>query len=157
VYLNLIYRSTDGGLTWQKGNDPFGNQTPVNALTFDTSGTLYAAFPGMGFYVSKDRGNSWTRMGTPTTQLVNNGLGASISAVTALGSAGTVVTELSQVANAGFVSKLSADGATLEFSTYLRAHATPEVFQFYAGEPAPMIGQTFISGVTLDQQENVVL
>lgn len=74
--------------------------------------------------------------------------------MSALGAAGTVVAELSQVANAGFVSKLSADGATLEFSSYLRAHATPEVFQFFAGEPAAMLGQTYIA---LDKQGNVVL
>jgi hypothetical protein len=44
--------------------------------------------------------------------------------LTAAGLAAPSFTVVSQIGTAGFVSKLSADGSTLLYSTYLRAHAT---------------------------------
>ncbi|HWB85389.1 MAG TPA: SBBP repeat-containing protein [Bryobacteraceae bacterium] len=154
VYLGMSIRTTDGGVTWTPVNPPFSS-TGVYLVSIDPGGTLYVPFPGAGIYVSHDRGATWTLTGTPTPQSPNGGPG--INVLLASGSSGTLLAELNQVATAGFVSKLSADGATLEFSTYLRAHASVEGFPLFAAEPAAMTGQSWISGVALDPAGNIVV
>ena len=156
VYLGMSIRSTDGGLTWTAVHPPF-DVGSVNLVSIDPVGTLYVPIPAAGIYVSHDRGETWSVTGTPTPQFTPGGRGPGMNALTALGSSGALIAELNQLATAGFVSKLSADGATLEFSTYLGAHASMEGFPLFAAEPAAMSGQSWISGVALDPAGNILV
>jgi uncharacterized protein (TIGR03437 family) len=156
VYLGLALRTMDGGVTWQAVRAPF-DVTTVYQLAIDPSGTLYVPVAAAGLYVSRDHGVTWTVTGTPTPQLTPGGRGAGVNLLTALGSSGVLIAELNQIATAGFISKLSADGATLEFSTYLRAHATPEFVPLVSAEPVALSGQNWIAGIALDPMGNIVV
>lgn len=156
VYLGMSIRSTDGGATWTSVHGPF-DAGSVYQVLIDPSGTLYVPIPASGIYVSHDHGDTWTVTGTPTPQFTPGGRGPGVNALAALGSSGALIAELNQIATAGFVSKLSADGATLEFSTYLRAHASTEFVPLFAAEPQAMAGQSWISGVALDPAGDIVV
>ena len=55
-----IFRSTDGGRSWQQAPSP---EATVAALTVAPSGTLYAATVDGGFFRSVDGAASWSRVG----------------------------------------------------------------------------------------------
>jgi uncharacterized protein (TIGR03437 family) len=129
----------------------------VYLVAIDASGTLYVPIPAAGIYVSHDRGETWTVTGTPSPQFTPGGRGIGMNSITALGSPGALIAELNQIATAGFVSKLSADGATLEFSTYLGSHASPDGFPLYQAEPPAMAEQSWIAGIALDAAGNIVV
>jgi uncharacterized protein (TIGR03437 family) len=69
----------------------------------------------------------------------------------------TLFTVINQVGTAGFVSKLSADGSSLAYSTYVRAHATLAVPTTLAAEPNAFYQENWISGLALDSAGNVVV
>jgi uncharacterized protein (TIGR03437 family) len=57
---------------------------------------------------------------------------------------------------AGFLSKISADGSTLEYSTYLRGHqSTPGSIVF--NEPSLLLAQNWISGLALDSAGDAIV
>lgn len=58
-----VYRSVDGGETWQESGEGLPDGT-VNALAAHSSleNIVYANSSGKGIYISKDRGDSWTRI-----------------------------------------------------------------------------------------------
>jgi uncharacterized protein (TIGR03437 family) len=145
-YDSLALRSLDGGATWSGFPSlPGGNSTAPIAV--DPSGTLYATVSGT-IYVSRDHGGTWAPTGTtgPT----------GFNLVTA-GSAGALYTEVNEVGTAGFLSKFSADGSTLSYSTYLRGHASLEVPVFYASEPNVFLSENWVGGIALDPAGNVVV
>lgn len=53
-----LFRSEDGGETWEKVSDE-----PVTSLAVDASGTLYAATPEGSLVRSADQGRTWGDLG----------------------------------------------------------------------------------------------
>ncbi|MEI9975218.1 MAG: SBBP repeat-containing protein [Ignavibacteriota bacterium] len=79
-----------------------------------------------GFVVSRDHGSTWTSVAP------SDPVGFYLYAA---GSAGTLYGIANELGTAGFVTKLSADGSTIAYSTYLSGHATRKYGPFYASEP----------------------
>jgi len=157
IYDGLAYRSSDGGVTWTAlPAAPFGSAY-VTSIAVDPSGTLYATPTGAGIYASHDHGQTWTAIGSflPTW---TGDLGGTniISMVGAPGTANLYATVYAYQ-TAGFVSKLSADGSTIEYSTYLRGHPGFGESIAYESEPGNMILDNWISGIALDGAGNVVV
>jgi uncharacterized protein (TIGR03437 family) len=149
-YNGLTLRSSDGGATWSAFPSLPGKST-TGTLAVDPTGILYAEVSplnlGAGFYVSHDHGTTWASVASSTPVSFN---------LTATGS-GTLFTVVNQLGTAGFVSKLSADGSTFAYSTYLRGHATLSISTIYAAEPNVFYQQNWISGIALDPAGNVVV
>ena len=138
IYNGLYSRSVDGGVTWSSiGGLPFASAN-VSAFAVDQAGNLYAAVSGTTMFLSRDHGQTWTAIGSPTSPAAPETFSPSVIAIVPAGSSGTVYATLLQVATSGFVSKLSADGSTLEYSTYLRGHASTQPFPIFSAEPAIM-------------------
>jgi uncharacterized protein (TIGR03437 family) len=157
VYDGLQYVSADGGVTWTVLPTPPPFSSSVNTFAVDPSGTLYAAVAQSTLYVSHNHGQSWTAIGSPTPSWTGEEGGPAVSSIVPAGTEGVVYTTINQAGTAGFVTRLSADGSTLEYSTYLRGHTTLEPFFDYAAEPAAMILQNWISGIALDPAGNVIV
>jgi len=169
VYNGLAFRSSDAGLTWTAlPSSAVGATPPV--LAVDASGTLYAS-TGSGVFVSHDRGQTFTAIGSPyypnIASIVPAGSGGTLFAALTnqTGSAGVSPGITSFVYNggpmefntSGFVSKLSADGSTLEYSTYLRGHPATNVGPAFVAQPAVIQTQNWISGIALDASGNVLV
>ena len=156
IYDGLSYQSSDGGVTWNPLlAPPFS--TNISALAVDPSGNLYAAVVANSIYVSHDRGQSWTALSAPTPTWTSVGQGPTVISIVPAGSTGTLYTTVNTTGTAAFVTKLSADGSTLEYSTYLRGHSELEQTTSYAAEPATMLLQNWIDGIALDASGNVIL
>jgi photosystem II stability/assembly factor-like uncharacterized protein len=56
AHAGAIYRSTDGGLSWQ---EVFGSSATVSGLLVSAPGTAYAALAGQGVVRSTDGGATW--------------------------------------------------------------------------------------------------
>ncbi|HEX5230379.1 MAG TPA: SBBP repeat-containing protein [Bryobacteraceae bacterium] len=153
IYNGLTDRSTDGGVTWSAINAPAAN---LSAMAVDADGVLYAAFFN-GNYVSHDHAQTWT----PTGSFLPHGIypagSTSIATLVAAGAGGTVYASTNQVATSGFVTKLSADGSSIVFSTYLRGHASMQPFVTYAAEPGSVYNQSGVSAIALDAAGNAVV
>jgi uncharacterized protein (TIGR03437 family) len=169
VYDGLAFRSTDGGVTWSALRASPAS-TNTSALAVDSSGTLYAA-NSTGLYTSHDHGQTWTAIGSPANPNVN--------AIVPVGSSGTLYASMKtqtgfqanslgisiaynlaltfQGTTAGFLSKLSADGATLQYSTYLRGHSAGQTSSILISEPNDFQTQGWISGVALDAAGDIVV
>ncbi len=135
VYDGLSFRSVDEGVTWSPINPPPGANSNVSALAVDAGGTLYAAFAGQGMYLSRDHAQTWTAISSVIPAVSFEALGPGVSNLVPAGSSGTLYATTDQVATSGFVTKLSADGSSIVYSTYLRGHASLESSVFYAAEP----------------------
>jgi len=59
-----IYKSDDGGNTWQNAGAGMEPNSSISAIVFDpvNSGTVYASDLLSGVYVSSDSGNTWTKI-----------------------------------------------------------------------------------------------
>ena len=150
VYDGLSFLSKDGGVTWTPITTPPPGQAPT-LLALDPSGAVYASST-TGVYVSHDRAQTWTALSpsVPPPSSVAGGL-------VPVGSTGTLFVATNQVATAGFVSKLSADGSALEFSTYLRGHASLLLGAQYAAEPGVFTTENWISGIVLGAAGNATV
>jgi uncharacterized protein (TIGR03437 family) len=155
VFEGFTVKSVDGGITWQTVTSPFGN-AGTGPILGDGAGNLYVAVSPGGVFVSHDHGVTWTPVGYPGGPSIpaNNVVSASIALA---GSSGTIYATVSLTASSGFVSKLSADGGTLEFSTYLRSHASLHTFPDFSAEDNAMLQQSWISGIGLDPAGNIVV
>lgn len=155
-----VYRSVDSGTTWtQTAVPPADNNIAFGPFTVDPSGTLYLVVSVTNqIFVSRDHAQSWTATGSfiPvwTSYLC---CAPMIQSLVPAGSTGALYATTNQLATSGFVTKLSPDGSSIVFSTYLRGHASMEFFVDYAAEPAAMITQNSISGIALDPAGNVVV
>lgn len=73
-----IYRSSDGGNTWELKNNGYStlleDYKNFNTLITTTSGTLYASSDGEGVYASTDNGDTWTRSLTGLTNKYVEGI-----------------------------------------------------------------------------------
>jgi hypothetical protein len=155
IYDGLVAKSVDGGQTWSPIANPFRNSV-INTMAVDSAGNVYVDIAGSGLFVSHDRAQTWTAVGYPGGPGITGANGIGLKSI-APASPNTLYVTANQQAAAGFVSKLSADGSTLEFSTYLRGHASLESFPQVAGEPAGMLLQNEISGVALDGAGDIVV
>jgi len=155
LYDGLRFRSADGGVTWTPiPPPPFGTST---TLAVDPSGTLYAA-GGQGIFVSHDHAQTWTAAGSfipPPAYLTN--LAAGVTSLVPAGSTATLYAITNQVATSGFVTKLSADGSSIVYSTYLRGHPSTEFFPIFIAEPGVFTTQNWISSLALDAAGNATV
>ena len=53
-----VFRSTDDGTTWLKHNDGLTNAEPINAMTFNSTGSFYSALSS-GLFCSVNDGINW--------------------------------------------------------------------------------------------------
>jgi uncharacterized protein (TIGR03437 family) len=169
VYDGLSFRSLDGGVTWSPINPPPGVGSNSNSpMAVDPSGALYIAVPGQGNYVSHDHAQTWTAIDSFIPPFANEALGPSIASITPVGSgtiyaatdqtsSGGIGINISQGATSGFVTKLSADGSSIVYSTYLRGHTSMESSVFYAAEPNVFQTQNWIGAIALDAVGNATV
>ena len=149
VYDGLSFRSVDGGVTWSPINPPPGVSSSSNAIAVDPKGTLYVAAGFHVMYLSRDHAQTWIAIGSFIPPTV-------ISIVPA-GSTGTLYGSTNQIAASGFVTKLSADGSRILYSTYLRGHASTESGIDYLAEPGVILMQNWISAIALDAAGNATV
>jgi uncharacterized protein (TIGR03437 family) len=171
VYYGLQNKSADGGVTWTAlAPLPGATASGASAFAVDPSGTIYASgpWPTNGMFVSRDRAQTWTATGSPTAaaNCENASFCSAVSSIVPAGSSGVVYSVVTPaifvpgsqaaVATAGFLSRISADGSTLEYSTYLRGH---EVLEAYgaANEPTLMFLQNWIAGLAIDSAGDVIV
>ena len=157
IYDGLGFRSVDGGITWSAIKPPPGANPVGNAVGLDSSGTLYVAIGGQGNFLSRDHAQTWTAIGSFIPQWSNESAGPVVVSLVPAGSSGALYATTNQVASSGFVTKLSADGSSIVYSTYLRGHASMESFPIFAAEPDPFLSQTWISAIALDAAGNATV
>jgi len=137
-------------------NPPPGPGLNFITLAVDPIGTLYATVSGQGIYVSRDRAQTWTAIGTFIPPPKFEALGPGVNAIVPVGSTGTLYGTTNEVATSAFVTKLSADGSSILYSTYLRGHATLESSVEYAAEPN-ILGENWIAAIALDAAGNATV
>lgn len=157
LYDGLIYRSVDGGVTWSSiGPSPVSGSN-TSAVAVDPSGTLYGAVYASGVFISRDHAQTWTATGSLAPASTPPALGTSIVSLVPAGSNGTLYAIVNQAGTSGFVTRLSPDGSSIVYSTYLRGHASLEAYVLYAAEPGVFQTQNWISSIALDAAGNVVV
>jgi uncharacterized protein (TIGR03437 family) len=156
VYDGYSMRSVDGGVTWTPTTPPPGANSNSGVLAVDPTGTLYAV-SASGIFVSHDHAQTWTAIGSFIPPPGFEAAGPGITGIVPAGSTGTLYAATNQVATSGFVTKLSADGSSIEYSTYLRGHASMESSVFYAAEPGVFPMQNWISAIALDAAGNATV
>jgi hypothetical protein len=155
TYDGLRFRSVDGGVTWSPIKPPPGVTSA--ALAVDPSGTLYAAAGAQGNFLSRDHAQTWTAIGSFIPPSAFESFSPGVTSIVPAGSAGTLYTTINQVATSGFVTRLSADGSSIIYSTYLRGHASMESIVIFAAEPAVFLTQTWITAIALDAAGNATV
>jgi uncharacterized protein (TIGR03437 family) len=150
-YNGLTSRSVDGGLTWTPlPPSPASGGTAA----IDAGGTLYASVYQSGIYVSRDHGQTWTPAGSPANAVPVGSLVAPGSSGTLYGTYG-VNSQNGQTS--GFVTKLSPDGQTILFSTYLRGHVALTSAATTISQAGVFLTQNWISGIAVDAQGNIAV
>ena len=149
VYNGLSSRSSDGGATWTALPPSSVNGTNASAVAVDGAGRLYAATYSQGIFISTDRGVTWTPTGSP--------LLTGVRGLAPVGSGGTLYAILQNTQSSGFLAKVSPDGKSLEFSTFLNGHVSLNPVVTYAAEPGDFLTQNWISAVTVDANGNPVV
>jgi uncharacterized protein (TIGR03437 family) len=147
VYAGVGARSSDGGNTWTPLTPPPGiTEGSTTAMATDPrTGAVYVA-GGSGngqavLHLSNDHGQSWTQLNTPAQMPPISGITPTPGALYA--------TSNSAFAS-GFVLKLSPDGSTITYATYLGGHGGPPPF-----EVPPLSND--VTGIALDQAGNIVV
>jgi uncharacterized protein (TIGR03437 family) len=156
VYDGLAFRSTDGGVTWPAITPPPGVNSASSTVGADPSGTLYAAPNANGMFISTDHAQTWTAAGSPVPPSTTPGIGAAISAIVPAGVTGIVYALVSANWDSGFVAKLSPDGASMVYSTYMGGHASMAASAIYAAQPGVFETQSWVSGIALDAAGDLV-
>jgi hypothetical protein len=156
IYDGLIQKSADGGVTWTPlGPLPGATVAGAGSFAIDAGGNVYA-YTVNGMFVSHDHAATWTAIGSPTA-------GKSVVSIAPAGSGGALYSTLlsasnqSATATAGFLSRISADGSTLEYSTYLRGHQSSATYSTIYREPLFFDTQNWVSGIALDSAGNVMV
>jgi uncharacterized protein (TIGR03437 family) len=152
VYCDLTLKSADGGVTWSALSPLPGASSPgASSFAVDPSGTLYALSGGNAF-ISHDHAQTWAQISPPVGAIVPAGSGGVLYSPVSPGTQ-------SAWGTAGFLSKISADGSTLEYSTYLRGHqsAPGHLASNAYNEPALFLAQNWIAGIALDSTGDVIV
>src|ERR1035441_8859924 len=158
VYDGLGVRSVDGGVTWSPITPPPGPFAASSTFAVDPGGTVYTAVSYTNAnFVSHDHGQTWTAIGSFIPPWRSGTAGPVVNRIVPAGAAGTVYATIYQTATSGFVTKLSADGSSIVYSTYLRGHASMESSFDFAAEPGVFLTQTWISGIALDAAGNATV
>src|ERR1019366_3169723 len=158
VYDGLGVRSVDGGVTWSPITPPPGPFAAGSTFAVDSSGILYAAVSYTNAnFASHDRGQTWTAIGTFIPPWRSETSGPVVNRIVPAGTSGTVYATIYQTATSGFVTRLSADGSKIVYSTYLRGHASMESYSDFAAEPGVFLTQNWISAIALDTAGNLAV
>jgi uncharacterized protein (TIGR03437 family) len=161
VYNGFSAKSVDDGATWSPLPPSSVAGANVSAVAVDPGGTLYAAVYADGMFTSHDHAQTFTAIGSPIPPSHAPGLSPSVTAIVPAGAPGTTTSTLYATVNqngaSGFVTKLSPDGSSLVYSTYLRGHASMGASVIYAAQPGVFETQNWISGIALDASGNLVL
>jgi uncharacterized protein (TIGR03437 family) len=145
IYAGIAARSSDGGNTWTALTAPPGiSAVTATAMATDPqTGAVYVAGGGSGqavLDVSKDHGQSWTQLTTPAQMPPISGITPTPGALYATSNSGFA---------SGFVLKLSPDGSTITYATYLGGHGGPPPFEAALSND--------VTGIALDQAGNMVV
>jgi uncharacterized protein (TIGR03437 family) len=156
IYDGFSERSVDGGVTWSALN-PSPASGSIAGVAVDPTGTLYAAPYNNDMFTSHDRGLTWTAIGSPVPPSTDYGAAPSVLYTVPVGATGTLYTVVSNPQNSGFVTKLSPDGQSMVFSTFLHGHPSMAPVNTFAAEPGVFETQNWISAIALDPAGNVVV
>jgi uncharacterized protein (TIGR03437 family) len=157
VYDGLLSRSADGGITFTPANPPPGGDSITGSAAVDPNGTFYAAVYGNGMFLSRDHTQTWAAIGSPIPAFRTPGIGPSVVSIVSAGSTGAVFATINQIGASGFITKLSADGSSIVYSTYLRGHPSMEPYLTFASEPGVIGTQNWISSIALDAAGNATV
>jgi uncharacterized protein (TIGR03437 family) len=158
IYAGTSARSNNAGKTWTPLTAPFGIATATAMAADPLSGTLYAAaVASNSLEVSTDRGQTWSATGWPYGN-------STITAITPTAAALYATVQNSQTS--AFVVKLSPDGSTVLYSTFLRGHPSlatvtpnecgPSV-PLECWDPTAFASQNYASGIALDPSGNIIV
>jgi uncharacterized protein (TIGR03437 family) len=158
IYAGTSARSNNAGKTWTPLTQPFATATATAMAADPLSGTLYAAAAASNsLEVSTDRGQTWGATGWPYGN-------STITAITPTAAALYATVQNSQTS--AFVVKLSPDGSTVLYSTFLRGHPSlatetpnecgPSV-PLECWDPTAFASQNYASGIALDPAGNIVV
>ena len=145
LYDGLSFRSVDGGASWTPIVPPAGAESLPATYAVDPAGTVYAEYSN-GLFVSRDHAQTWTVAGNFYAR-----------SIVPAGATGTLYSMVSQSGATGFVARLSADGSSIVYSTYLRGHATNMSSPIVSAEPAVFTTQNWISAIALDAAGNATV
>jgi len=150
IYAGIGARSNDGGNTWTpltaptaiEGGGATGGLATAMAADPQTGAVYVAGGSTNGEAVldlSNDHGQSWTQLNTPAQMPPISGITPTPGALYA--------TSNSAFAS-GFVLKLSPDGSTITYATYLGGHGGPP----FEANPS-----NDVTGIALDQAGNIAV
>ncbi|HEX3744838.1 MAG TPA: SBBP repeat-containing protein [Bryobacteraceae bacterium] len=146
IYAGSGARSSDGGNTWVPLTPPpaIAEASTTAMATDPQTGAVYIAGGSSNgravLDVSHDHGQSWTQLNTPAQM-------PPISGITA--TPGALYATSNSAFYSGFLLKLSPDGSTVTYATYLGGHGGPPPFE--------VILSNQITGLALDQAGNMVV
>jgi uncharacterized protein (TIGR03437 family) len=156
IYDGLTARSVDGGDTFAVIAPPPGANPGGGPLAVDPGGTLYTV-DQLGIFISRDHAQTWTAAGSFIPPPAFESAAPGVSSIVPAGSTGTLYATINQVATSGFLTRLSADGSKIVYSTYLRGHASMESFVQFLAEPGYFQAQNWISAIVLDAAGNATV
>jgi len=156
IYNGLSDRSTNNGVSWTTLPPSVVNGGTTGAAAVDPSGTLYAAVYNAGMYISHDQGQSWTATGSPVPPSSYGQL-PNVLGIAPVGASGTLYAVVQNYQTSAFVTKLSPDGSSIVFSTFLNGHQSMEAVLTYAAQPGVFQTQNWASGIALDSANNVIV
>jgi uncharacterized protein (TIGR03437 family) len=157
IYNGLSDRSSNNGASWTVLPQSVVTGGTTSAAAVDPSGVLYAAVYNAGMYISHDYGQSWTAIGSPVPASASSGQLPNVLGIAPVGVSGTLYAVVQNYETSGFVTKLSPDGSSIVFSTFLNGHESMGPVLTYAAEPGVFLTQNWISGIALDSANNVIV
>ena len=123
IYNGFISKSVDNGVTWSPLAPSAVTGANVSAAAVDPSGTFDAAVYAVGMFTSTNHAQTWMPIGSPIPPFSSPLFGPAITAIIPAAAPGTTTSTLyatvNQTGTSGFVTKLSPDGSSIVYSTYL--------------------------------------
>jgi uncharacterized protein (TIGR03437 family) len=157
VYNGLSSRSVDGGITWTPLAPSPVSTWSIDSLGVDRVGTLYGWVYLNGMFVSRDHGQTWTPSGSPVPPSTLDGADANVLAIVPTANPATLYAIVQNMETSGFLTKLSADGSSIVYSTYLRGHVSLLPVASSIAKPLVFGCQNWISAIVLDAAGNVTV